>query len=98
MQTGKQFFPPAMGNVALKDTSLFYSYMNNDVVKNTLPANVKFLFGVEEKAAKRQHNDSFHYMPLKQFPVVIKLRLKVKVLKKQTRILMKMESLPLKCK
>ena len=28
-----------------------YYYINNDVVKNALPSNIKFLFGIEEKAA-----------------------------------------------
>ncbi len=50
--SGKQFIPAALGNVALKDTSLFFSYINNDAVKSVLPANLKFLFGIEEKAAK----------------------------------------------
>ncbi len=48
---GKQFYSPAIGNVALQDTGAFYSYLNNDVVKSALPTNVKFLFGMEEKAA-----------------------------------------------
>jgi SecD/SecF fusion protein len=51
---GKQFFAPAIGNVALQDTATFYSYINNDVVKSALPANVKFLFGIEEKSAQGQ--------------------------------------------
>jgi len=50
--TGKRFYAAAIGNVALKDTGLFNSYINNDVVKNALPSNIKFLFGIEEKAAK----------------------------------------------
>ncbi len=48
---GKQFYAPTIGNVALQDTAAFFSYINNDVVKSVLPANVKFLFGIEEKAA-----------------------------------------------
>ena len=50
--TGKRFYAAAIGNVALKDTGLFNSYINNDIVKNALPSNIKFLFGIEEKAAK----------------------------------------------
>ncbi len=50
--SGKVFFSPNIGMVALKDTGLFYEYINNDVVKNALPANCKFLLGIEEKAAK----------------------------------------------
>jgi SecD/SecF fusion protein len=49
---GKQYFAPAIGNVALQDTATFYSYINNDVVKSALPADVKFIFGIEEKSAK----------------------------------------------
>jgi SecD/SecF fusion protein len=49
---GKQYFAPAIGTIALQDTALFYSYMNNEVVKNALPGDVKFVLGLEEKAAK----------------------------------------------
>ncbi len=59
-RNGKRYFAPAIGNVALQDTSDFYSYINNDVVKNALPANVKFLFGIEEKSAKGNQR----YFPL----------------------------------
>lgn len=48
---GRPYYVPAIGNVALQDTATFYSYINNDVVKSALPADVKFLFGIEEKAA-----------------------------------------------
>ena len=58
--TGKRFYAPAIGNVALSDTATFFSYINNDVVKNALPANVKFLFGIEEKSAK----GNLRYFPL----------------------------------
>ena len=51
-KNGKQYFSASLGSVLLQDTSLFYSYINNEVVKSVMPANVKFLFGVEEKAEK----------------------------------------------
>ena len=51
-KNGKQFFMSNIGSVALQDTAVFFEYMNNDVVKNVLPADAKFLFGVEEKADK----------------------------------------------
>ena len=57
---GKRFYAAAIGNVALKDTALFYSYINNDAVKNALPTNIKFLFGIEEKAPK----GNLRYFPL----------------------------------
>jgi len=49
---GRPFYSPNIGVVALQDTGLFNTYINNDVVKNALPSNVKFVFGLEEKAAK----------------------------------------------
>ncbi len=59
-KNGKQFYASSLGNVALKDTGLFLRYLENDVVKSALPANVKFLFGIEEKAAK----GDMRYLPL----------------------------------
>ncbi len=50
--TGKQFFPANIGSVALQDTALFKQYLNNEVVKTAMPADAKFLLGVEEKADK----------------------------------------------
>ncbi|MBK7306030.1 MAG: protein translocase subunit SecDF [Chitinophagaceae bacterium] len=50
--SGKQFFSANIGSVALQDTGLFYQYLNNPVVKNALPADAKFLLGIEEKAVK----------------------------------------------
>jgi SecD/SecF fusion protein len=51
-QTGKQFFYANIGSVLAQDTGIFYEYMNNDVVKNALPADCKFLLGIEEKSEK----------------------------------------------
>lgn len=57
---GRPVYSAAIGNIALKDTSLFYSYLNNPVVQNALPSNLKFLLGVEEKSEK----GDFRYFPL----------------------------------
>ncbi len=57
---GRQYFSPNLGVVALQDTGLFNSYINNDVVKNALPANIKFLFGLEQKDNKGK----VRYLPL----------------------------------
>ncbi len=51
-KNGKQFFAAAIGDIALKDTGVFNNYMNMDVVKNSFPADMKFLLGVEEKVEK----------------------------------------------
>ncbi len=50
--TGKQFFSSSIGRVAVQDTAVFFEYINNEVVKNAIPADCKFLFGVEEKVEK----------------------------------------------
>jgi SecD/SecF fusion protein len=50
--SGRRYFVAAIGNVAFQDSGIFNTYINNDVVKSALPADVKFLFGKEEKAAK----------------------------------------------
>ncbi len=51
-KNGKQVFAPSIGSIMLKDTGTFNSYMNMDVVKAALPADMKFLLGVEEKVEK----------------------------------------------
>lgn len=51
-KNGKQSFSSTIGSVLAQDTSVFNSYLNNDVVKSQLPSNLKFLYGVEEKADK----------------------------------------------
>ncbi len=53
-------YSPSIANIALQDTPLFYKYINNEVVKNTLPANCKFLLGIEEKSEK----GNLRYFPL----------------------------------
>ncbi len=59
-KNGNQFFLSNIGSVALQDTGIFFEYINNDVVRNTIPADCKFLFGVEEKAEKGNQR----YFPL----------------------------------
>ena len=59
-KAGKQFFAAAVGRVALQDTGLFLNYMNNPLVRDAFPANIKFLFGVEEKSDK----GNIRFLPL----------------------------------
>ena len=59
-KTGRPVYSSAIGSIALKDTGVFNSYMNLEIVKNSLPADVKFLLGVEEKAEK----SGLRYYPL----------------------------------
>ena len=59
-KAGKQFFASAVGRVAFQDTGLFLNYMNNFFVRDAFPANIKFLFGVEEKSDK----GNIRFLPL----------------------------------
>ncbi len=51
-QNGKQQFYAAIANVELKDTALANQYLNMDIVKNSFPANIKFLYGLQQKNEK----------------------------------------------
>ncbi len=48
--SGKVVYPSAIGYVALQDTSKFNQYLQMEMVKNALPNNVKFLYGIDERA------------------------------------------------
>src|SRR5207237_4318822 len=48
-KTGKQDYNPAIATVELKDTGKVNQYLSLDVVKNNFPADLKFLYGIEEK-------------------------------------------------
>jgi SecD/SecF fusion protein len=49
---GKQLYSSAIASLELKDTAKANEYLNLEVVKNNFPANLKFLYGIEEKDAK----------------------------------------------
>jgi SecD/SecF fusion protein len=51
-KNGKQQFAAAIGSIALKDTGVFNSYINMEVVRANFPGNMKFLLGAQEKAEK----------------------------------------------
>lgn len=59
-KTGRESYYPYIGNVSVQDTGTLYRYLNNEVVKNALPGNCKFLLGVEEKSEK----GNIRYFPL----------------------------------
>lgn len=58
-ETGRQFFSSAIGRVALKDTGVFNSYMRLGLVSGSFPGNLRFLYGVEEKA-----DNGMRFLPL----------------------------------
>jgi len=48
-QTGKMSYYPYLGIAALADTATINKYLNVPVVRNSFPANVKFLWGKQER-------------------------------------------------
>ncbi len=66
-KSGKQVYAPSIGSIMLKDTGTFNSYMNLDVVKNSFPADMKFLLGIEEKVEKTGQR----YFPLYAIKTVL---------------------------
>ena len=69
--SGKTFFPSAIGQVLYEDTAKLNSYLNNPIVKNAFPANLRFLYGVEEKADKGNQR-FFQVYAIKTIPGSIK--------------------------
>lgn len=59
-KNGKQYFPAALANVELKDTGKVNEYLALEVVKNSFPPDLKFLYGQEEKDEKGARK----YLPL----------------------------------
>ena len=51
---GKAQYYPAIASIELKDTSKANAYLNLDAVKNSFPANLKFLYGLEETNDKNK--------------------------------------------
>ncbi|MEO5648275.1 MAG: protein translocase subunit SecF, partial [Chitinophagaceae bacterium] len=49
---GKQVFAAAIANLEQKDTALANKYLSMDMVKANFPADLKFLYGIEEKDPK----------------------------------------------
>jgi SecD/SecF fusion protein len=62
--SGTVYYSPNIGMVALKDTGLFYEYIKNPAVVNALPANCKFLLGVEAKSDKTKTAQAQRILPL----------------------------------
>lgn len=59
---------PVIGYVAKKDTSKLNEYLNLDVVRNKFPANVKFLYGSEDKANSKNPNAPLRLYAIKTAP------------------------------
>lgn len=49
---GKPQYYSAIANVEAKDTAVVNQYLSLDIVKNNFPANIKFLYGLQQKNEK----------------------------------------------
>ncbi len=66
-KSGKTSYPDNIGFLSLKDTATFFKYINNDVFKNNIPADCKFLLSVEEKDEKSRQR-FFKVYAIKKIP------------------------------
>jgi SecD/SecF fusion protein len=56
---------PVVGYIAKKDTAKLNEYLRLDVVKNKFPNNIKFLYGSEDKANRRNPNSPLQVYAIK---------------------------------
>ena len=54
---GKPEYSPSLGRLRVQDTSLVNSYLENPAVKNNMPADVRFLYGMPEKTKEGKTTD-----------------------------------------
>ena len=59
-KSGKQVYSAPLATIELKDTSRANQYLSLETVKSNFPANLKFLYGIEEKDEKSGRK----YVPL----------------------------------
>ncbi len=79
-QTGKVHYTPNVGSVAIKDTALLNSYLNNPVVINSLPGNLKFLYGLPEKDKNGKLENILPLYAIKTVPGTNKAKLEGEVI------------------
>jgi len=74
-QDGKPEFAGALGYVAISDTALVRSYLENPVVRSKFPVNLKFLYGIPEKDDKGKKLKALPLYAIKTVPGQTKARL-----------------------
>ncbi|MEP6726183.1 MAG: protein translocase subunit SecD, partial [Bacteroidota bacterium] len=72
---GNVIYTGTLGYVPLKDTALLNSYLTNPAVSNSFPANVRFLYGVQEKDENGKLADYVMLYGIKTIPGSDKARL-----------------------
>lgn len=79
-ETGKQVYPAFIGAAAIKDTGKINGYLAMPAVKNSFPANVKFLWGKQERDADGKLYDFLYLYGIKTVPGRDKARLEGEVI------------------
>jgi SecD/SecF fusion protein len=72
---GKKIYPGPVAQVLLRDTSTINGYFNNPVVRNNFPANMKFLWGKQEKDDNGKLSNKLALYAIKTIPGIDKARL-----------------------
>jgi SecD/SecF fusion protein len=67
-KTGKYYENAMVGVLEAKDTALLNKYLALDVVKNALPKNLKFLYGVADKEAREKNPKLLYVYSIKTVP------------------------------
>jgi SecD/SecF fusion protein len=71
----KTIYPGPVAQVLLKDTSTINGYLNNPVVRNNFPPNLKFLWGKQEKDDNGKLVNRLALYAIKTVPGISKARL-----------------------
>jgi SecD/SecF fusion protein len=79
-ETGKQTFPAFIGAAAIRDTPTINRYLSNPVVRNSFPANVKFLWGKQERDKDGKLFDFLYLYGVKTIPGQDKAKLEGEVI------------------
>ncbi len=74
-EKGQTVFQAYLGASAIKDTGIVNSYLNNPVVRNQFPANVKFLWGKQERDKNGKLLDFLYIYGIKSVPGQDKARI-----------------------
>jgi SecD/SecF fusion protein len=72
---GKMEYSPMLGVVRTQDTSLVNSYLDNPAVKNNMPGDVKFVYGMPEKTKEGKSRDILPLYAIKTLPGTGKAKL-----------------------
>src|SRR5256714_7806984 len=67
-EEGKTRYPSFIGVAAIKDTPTVNSYLNNPVVKNTFPGDLKFLWGKQDRDENGKLQNALYLYAIKTVP------------------------------